>query len=74
MLFGVKGAALERVRMYDFVASCDSMGWDFAARQQALHAGVSNTMAHRNEHMNEWMSKAAERMRPKAGDQFRLSF
>ncbi|WP_321935495.1 hypothetical protein [Paraburkholderia sp. J8-2] len=73
-LFGVKGAALDRVRMYDFVASFDSMGWDYGARRQALRSGMSNTMGHRIGKMNEWMSKATERMRPKAGDQFRLSF
>lgn len=46
-LFGVKGQALERVKMYDWVASVDSMAADFAARVKARKAGVSNTIAHR---------------------------
>jgi hypothetical protein len=73
-LFGVKGQALERVKMYDWVASVDSMAADFAARVKARHAGVSNTIAHRAVEMNRWMSVAARRASPATGDQFRLRF
>ncbi|MFP3637734.1 hypothetical protein [Paraburkholderia sp. SIMBA_054] len=73
-LFGVKGTALERVRMYDFVASVDSMAFDVTARVKARQSNISNSMAHRKTEMTRWMDVAAERMKPKAGDQFRLSF
>lgn len=73
-LFGVKGAALDRVKMYPFVASCDSMSWDVGARQEAHRRGFSNTMKHRAGKMDNWMKAANERMRQKPGDQFRLAF
>lgn len=73
-LFGIKGAALDRVKMYPFVASCDSMSWDYGARQEAYHLGISNTMKHRTGKMDNWMSAATERIQPKPGDQFRLGF
>nr|WP_244138478.1 hypothetical protein [Burkholderia stabilis] len=73
-LFGVKGAALDRVKMYPFVASCDSMAWDYSARKDAFNQGLPNTMEHRASKMDDWMTTALERMRPKAGDQFRLAF
>lgn len=73
-MFGIKGIALDRVRMYDFVASADSMAWDVTARRRAFQSGVSNTMAHRALVMSEWMQAAEARMRPQPGDQFRLSF
>jgi hypothetical protein len=73
-LFGVKGAALDRVKMYPFVASCDSMAWDYGAREDAYRLGISNTMRHRAGKMDNWMNTASERMRPKPGDQFRLAF
>ncbi|MGF6604746.1 hypothetical protein P3T23_009502 [Paraburkholderia sp. GAS448] len=74
-LFGVKGAALEGVKMYShIVASCDSMAWDYGARQAAFRLGISNNMVHRAEKMDAWMNTAIERMRPKSGDQFRLAF
>ncbi|MEW6343010.1 MAG: hypothetical protein AB1704_20305 [Pseudomonadota bacterium] len=73
-LFGVKGAALDRVKMYPFVASCDSMAFDYGARRRAHQAGVSNTMEHRAASMSNWMQAATARMEPQAGDQFRLAF
>lgn len=73
-LFGVKGAALDRIKMYPFVASCDSMAWDYGARKDAFHQGLPNTMEHRASKMDDWMTTALERMRPKSGDQFRLAF
>ena len=74
MLFGVKGQALERVKMYNWVASVDSMAADFAARVKARKAGVSNTIAHRVAEIDRWMEAATRRASPAAGDQFRLSF
>ncbi|WP_181920238.1 hypothetical protein [Paraburkholderia sp. BL6669N2] len=73
-LFGVKGQALERVKMYDWVASVDSMAPDFAARVKARQAGTSNTIAHRAAEMDRWMRSASRRAAPAVGDQFRLAF
>ncbi|BEU28061.1 hypothetical protein [Paraburkholderia sp. 22B1P] len=73
-LFGVKGPALDRVKMYDWVASVDSMAADFAARVKARKAGVSNTIAHRIREVDRWMESATRRASPAAGDQFRLRF
>ncbi|MBN3761315.1 hypothetical protein [Burkholderia sp. Ac-20365] len=73
-LFGVKGAAIEYVRMFDFVASYDSMAWDFSARKKAHQQGISNNMMHRSNEMTRWMDIATSKMAPKVGDQFRLSF
>ncbi|MCK6508324.1 hypothetical protein L6R53_34030, partial [Myxococcota bacterium] len=73
-LFGVKGAALQQLRTYPWIASADSMAYDFGARQKALRERRSNTLAHRAGEMTRWMSAAVERMRPTAGDQHRLAF
>lgn len=73
-LFGVKGAALSQVKMYPWIASADSMAYDFGARVKAREACVSNTLAHRAGEMTRWMQAAAGRIRPSRGDQFRLSF
>ncbi|MBB5510622.1 deazapurine DNA modification protein DpdA family protein [Paraburkholderia atlantica] len=73
-LFGVKGLALARVKMYPWVASVDSMAGDFAARVKARQAGISNTIAHRAAEMNRWMAAASRRAAPATGDQFRLGF
>jgi len=73
-LFGVKGAALKKVKMFPFVASCDSMAFDFGARIEARERGISNNMDHRTTVMTRWMDTAGEMMRAKAGDQFRLEF
>ncbi|WP_456238538.1 deazapurine DNA modification protein DpdA family protein [Paraburkholderia polaris] len=72
--FGVKGAALERVKMYPFEAGTDSMAFDVTARRNAFAAGISNTMEHRSTVMTNWMQAAEARMRPQPGDQFRLTF
>nr|WP_242431963.1 hypothetical protein [Burkholderia ambifaria] len=72
-LFGVKGDALRELRMYDAVASVDSMAWDFGSRVKAHHAGRSNTIAHRSAEMTRWMQGTLSRTRPSAGDQYRLS-
>jgi len=73
-LFGVKGMAIARIKMLPWVASLDSMAYDYGARIKAHRSGVSNTMAHRSAEMTRWMETAAAQMRPAAGDQFRLSF
>ena len=72
--FGVKGSFLKELKMFDWVASTDSMAFDVGARVSAFKERKSNTMAHRNEHMNDWMAKAAARIAPAAGDQYRLAF
>jgi hypothetical protein len=72
MLFGVKGQSLARVKMYDWVASVDSMASDFAARIKARKQGIPNSTRHRCAEMSRWMTAAAERVEPRAGDQFRL--
>ena len=71
-MFGIKGTVLSELKMLPWVASADSMAWDFGARVKARKAGCSNTMAHRSREMSEWMQKAASRLKPTAGDQFRL--
>jgi hypothetical protein len=72
--FGVKGTALDRVKMYPFVIGADSMAFDFGARRRAFERGVSNSTEHRAAEMSRWMQAAHARMRPKSGDQFRLHF
>lgn len=72
--FGVKGAATTKLKMMGFVASADSMAFDYAARVKAREARISNTTAHRTQEMDRWMANAKSRMAPRAGDQFQLSF
>lgn len=71
-LFGVKGACLSDLKMLDWVASADSMAYDFGARVKAHRTGCSNTMSHRSAEMTQWMKAAAQRIMPASGDQFRL--
>jgi len=73
-LFGVKGACLKEIRTMDWIASADSMAYDYGARIQAYKAGISNTYDHRSKAMTSWMSNAAKQMKPTSGDQFRLCF
>jgi hypothetical protein len=73
-LFGIKGSALDKVKMMPMVASCDSMAYDFGARVKARQAGRPNSVGLRSQEMTEWMSAAAKRLKPAAGDQFRLEF
>lgn len=61
-LFGVKGASLEQVKQLDWVASVDSMAWDFGARVKARKNGHSNTFLHRTIEMSRWMASAANRI------------
>lgn len=72
-LFGVKGACLNEIRTMDWIASADSMAYDYGARIQAYRTGVSNTYDHRSKAMSTWMSKAAQMMKPTPGDQLRLN-
>ena len=71
-LFGVKGASLSEVKMLDWVASADSMAYDFGARIKARQSGLSNTTAHRSSEMSRWMMTARSRMSAQPGDQLRL--
>lgn len=71
-LFGVKGQCLGDLKMLPWVGSADSMAYDFGARVKAFRDGHSNTIAHRSREMTQWMASAAKRMKPAAGDQFRL--
>lgn len=71
-LFGVKGSALSELKMLDFVASVDSMAYDFGARVKAREGGFTNSMNHRTKEMTRWMTAAAQRLQPIAGDQHRL--
>jgi hypothetical protein len=73
-LFGVKGQSIEQVKRLDWVASLDSMAYDFGARMAARKARISNTLAHRQEHMTEWMQKAAVKMRYGHAAQASLDF
>jgi len=56
-LFGVKGAALRALTGHPRVASVDSMAYDFAARREALVNQHSNSMSHRIDALDRWMSK-----------------
>ena len=72
-LFGVKGTALDEIKMMPWVASADSMAFDFQARVKAREAGRPKSVHLRSKAMEMWMSKAAQRLAPSAGDQFRLA-
>lgn len=72
-LFGVKGSCLQDLKMLPWVASTDSMAYDFSARLKAHRAGHSNTMQHRSNEMSAWMMAAGKRIKPATGDQFRLA-
>jgi hypothetical protein len=71
-LFGVKGSCLSELKMLDWVASADSMAYDFGARLKAHQGGFSNTVQLRSAAMSQWMQTAADKLLPAAGDQFRL--
>lgn len=73
-MFGVKGASLARLKSMPWVASADSMAWDFGARVKARNAQQSNTLAHRCVEMTRWMRASAERLRPEIDDRFPLPF
>lgn len=61
-LFGVKGTALEEVQKLDWVASADSLAWDYGARVKACKGGYSNTNHHRQSEMTRWMQSASRRI------------
>lgn len=67
-LFGVKGEALSELGDQHWIASADSMAYDFGARLKAHHAGVSNSMQHRCSEMDRWMSAALQRIEGKASN------
>jgi hypothetical protein len=61
--FGVKGASLARLQSMPWIASADSMAWDFGARVKARNAKHSNTFAHRCAEMTRWMEASASKLR-----------
>jgi hypothetical protein len=63
-VFGAKGQALDYLSKMEFVASSDSMAFDFSTRVSARKAGVSNTMERRKSGMDEWMASAYQRISP----------
>lgn len=71
-LFGVKGSALSALKMHEFVASVDSMAYDFSARVKSRVNSRSNNIAHRSAEMTHWMCAAQRRLEPSIGDQQRL--
>ena len=71
-LFGVKGSSLAQVKKLPWIASTDSMAWDFSARINARKSGQSNTMDHRASEMTRWMQSASKRVAVKLGDQQEL--
>ncbi|MCK4118356.1 DUF7221 family queuine tRNA-ribosyltransferase-like protein [Ralstonia nicotianae] len=73
-LFGVKGGCIGTLQMLDWIASTDSMAYDFGARVRARQRGIPNTVHHRCGEMQRWMASALDKAKARAGDQFRLSF
>ena len=71
-LFGVKGTALNDIKHLNWIASSDSMSWDFSARVKARNSNRSNTIQNRSMEMSRWMTAAAKRIAPACGDQLRL--
>lgn len=61
-LFGVKGDALTTLAQDPLIASTDSMAYDFSARCRARSEQRSNTLVHRCEEMDRWMSDALRRV------------
>lgn len=61
-VFGAKNLALDHLPNLGFVASSDSMAWDFGSRVKAHKLKVSNTMERRTREMSDWMSAAMKRV------------
>lgn len=61
-LFGVKNQALNNIPKMDFIASSDSMAWDYSARVKAHRSGVTNSMDRRKTEMSAWMASAMSRI------------
>lgn len=61
-LFGVKNQALNEIPKMDFIASSDSMAWDYSARVKAHRTGVTNSMDRRKTEMSAWMASAMSRI------------
>lgn len=68
-LFGVKGAGLAKLKSIPWVASADSMAYDFTERINAHRRGESNTIEGRARAMSRWMEKAEREIRPGGGTQ-----
>lgn len=63
-LFGVKGAGVAGFKGLPWVASADSMAYDFTERVNAHRRGESNTIEARAQAMSRWMGKTEAAMRP----------
>lgn len=61
-VFGAKNFALNEIPKLEFVASSDSMAWDYSARVKAHKHGVSNSMERRSTEMTSWMQAAMARV------------
>ena len=61
-LFGVKNQALNEIPKMNFIASSDSMAWDYSARVKAHRTGVTNSMDRRKTEMSAWMASAMARI------------
>lgn len=60
--FGVKNLALNELPKMGFIASSDSMAWDFNSRVKAHKQGVSNSIERRSNEMTAWMRAAMNRI------------
>ncbi|MFC5550168.1 DUF7221 family queuine tRNA-ribosyltransferase-like protein [Massilia aerilata] len=60
--FGVKNQALNEIPKMGFIASSDSMSYDFNSRVKAHKARAPNSMERRTKEMSEWMSAAMARV------------
>jgi hypothetical protein len=65
----VKGAGLAKLKRIPWVASADSMAYDFTERINAHRRGESNTIEGRVRAMSRWMDKAEREIRPGGGAQ-----
>lgn len=65
--FGIKGTMLAELSKLPWIASTDSMAYDYSSRMNACKTGVSNTMARRREAMTAWMDSAQHRLSTQRG-------
>lgn len=56
-LFGVKGVAIEYVKMFGCDATYESMACDYGAPVKARRIEVLSTMMHRSNEMTNWMER-----------------
>lgn len=68
-LFGVKGSGLAELKNLPWVASADSMAYDFTERVNAHRRGKPNKIEGRAQAMTRWMDKAQHVIRPHGATQ-----